>query len=190
MSPGEIAGLIATVALLSGLIGVGASTALRSRADQRHAARRRELEALSRWLAARFALTRSAALLVAAIRAADHETIDSPLRSARTGEAGLARARFHQARNALDAAEADIGVWITDDALARRLSCFEPVSLNALRPALHGEEPLSALHERLRLHDRRAVDVVRAAAAEVKQGKSLAVQWPVSLREFVARLTR
>ncbi len=169
MSQAELAGLMLTVALFAAAIGAAFGVVLARQRSARADGCRSLREAYSRWLAARWALNRASVSFVAAFRALAAERPDSPNHALREQEAQRVRARWCQAMDELDNAEAAICVLEND----RPAAGMPRPDADELRVVIHGDAAaFESFRERLRREDSLAEEHVRAMLMAQARGPS------------------
>ncbi len=162
MSPGEVAGLAATVGLLAGISGAVIVTVVVSRRRTVTEGRAQCLDACITWLAARRTVSRTCALCVAAVRALEAEPHDSPYDSSRITDAQRAKHRWVSATRDLDQAEAALIARTAALAIGAPPVPSNPGPRDLVRQAIGGRpRDMDMLFEEFRQADLRAEDYTR-----------------------------
>lgn len=164
MSPGELVGLLATVALFAAVVGVVLTAVVSWRRNRRIERWIRQTDAYGQWLGAYLTLIRASISFVAAFRSLAAQKHDSKYFSLRGDEAKRARADWCEAKSRLDRAEAMLIAWSDDASIAEQLAGFRPGAPDMLRAAIDGDpSDVEQLTRRLRETEQRAIAFVRTA---------------------------
>ena len=175
MLPVEILALVISVALAGVAAGAAITLLVSVRKNNSTELNIRRADAYAAWLAARVTLTRASASFVAAFRTLAAEEPDSKYFALRHDEAQRARATWCEAVRELDQAEATLVAWSDQASIQSKLKQFEPVSAEALRAAVNGEQKeVGSLLQRLHHADQAATAFVRAATAGANPRPSIA----------------
>ncbi len=162
------------LAMVAGLCGVvfGALAAMVVvLQDRRQAgARHRRVDAYVRWLAARLALSRACAALVASTRALANERPESAYFDLRKEEARRSRNQWYEALHELDLARVSLVILAGDTSLRSQLTRLGGIDADLIRTAIQADTPKwEHLMERLRAADGEAVQFVETAMIEGKR---------------------
>jgi hypothetical protein len=173
MSTGELIGLLATVVLFAGGVGVVATALVAARRGSAADARKRRLDAYAQWLAAHKTLARASTSFVAAFRVLAAEHRDAVYFSLRSDEAQRARAAWCDAMRELDRAEASLVVWSADPSIHGQLVLFQRPRPEALRAAIDGDQvDVDRLSHAFHGADELAVEFVIRATVRARDGQS------------------
>lgn len=162
------------LAMVAGLCGI-ACGALAAMVvvlqDRRQAgARHRRVDAYVRWLAARLALSRACAALVASTRALANERPESAYFDLRKEEARRSRNQWYEALHELDLARVSLVILTGDTSLRSQLTRLGGIDADLIRTAIQADNPKwEHLMERLRTADGEAVQFVETAMIEGKR---------------------
>jgi hypothetical protein len=174
VSNDELIGMIATAALLGGVIGAVVaswSTAIRRRAD---ALSVRRADAYAQWLAARVTLTRASLSFVSSFRALAVERNDSPNLPLRREEAQRTRTAWSDAVRELDRAEAALLVWSHDPKVRTKLVDLGRPTPRRLQEAIDGDgRQVRALFAQMHQADERAAEFAQQVAAGLHRPSSV-----------------
>lgn len=173
MSTAELIGLLATVVLFAGGVGVVATALLAARRGSAADARMRRIDAYAQWLAAYKTLARASTSFVAAFRALAAERRDAVYFSLRRDEAQRARAAWCDAMRELDRAEASLVAWSSDPSIHEQLARFRRAQPEALRVAIDGNQvDVDKLLHELHGADELAAEFVIRATVQAHDGES------------------
>ena len=162
------------LAMVAGLCGVvfGALAAMVVvLQDRRQAgARHRRADAYVRWLAARLALSRACAALVASTRALANERPESAYFDLRKEEARRSRNQWYEALHELELARVSLVILAGDTSLRSQLTRLGGIDADLIRTAIQADNPKwEQLMERLRAADGEAVQFVETAMIDGKR---------------------
>ncbi|MCH8966844.1 MAG: hypothetical protein IID43_04135 [Planctomycetes bacterium] len=183
MSPGEIAGLAATVALATGIAGAAVTLSLMRCRDRAQRNRERLIDAYAGWLAARLTFSRVCASFVTAIRA----SLNGPGGAnhlLERDEVQRARQHRYEAMRELELAEAMLLAWCPDDAICDKVVRLRGTDAHAMRAAINGDDRnVDQFFLTLCDRDRQAIDLVRSATSKLHWRAS-----PSVFRDILARV--
>ena len=181
MSQAELVGLMLTAAVLAAGLGAVAGILLAKSRSARAQVLGELTKAYSRWLAARWRLSRTSISFVAAFRALEAERAESSNYRLREREAQRARARWSHAVDELDGAEAEISARAFGVEPPPRTSPMDP---DELRAAIQGDgSAFRALRLRLQWEDAQAAERVRVTLERLARPRSV---WRTAMRTLGA----
>lgn len=161
------------LAMIAGLYGVAcgavAAMVVVLRDRRQTGARQRRVDAYVRWLAARLALSRACAALVASTRALANEHPESAYFDLRKEEARRARNQWYEALHELDLARVSLVILTGDASLRTQLTRLGGIDGDLIRTVIQADNPKwEHLMERLRAADDEAVHFVETAMIHEK----------------------